>query len=366
MKRSTTLLLPVLLLVLASCGTPAQYSQQRFQDEIYAKIGEEPEVVRLYSEEDFERMAAANIAKKNGRDTLVIIVDDPWDFRWYSHFNRYHYAPWLWGGLGFAAHYWNRYYGNWYDPFWDGPFGFGYYYGGWYDPWYYSYFDPWYYDPWYYDPWYGYGHRYGWYDHPRYPGGYWGGGSWGGSYRGRDVVYTPRSTTTGGGSRERRPGSGPNYRYGSAGSTSLHGGTNVRPTTRARGTTSASASSSTSSSSGRTTAIPSPVRTREQGYNPSRTYQNKNSNSSNPTRSGSYNDAARSSSRSSSSSSSYGGGATRSGSSSSSYGGASRSSGGSYGGGATRSSGGGGGASYSSGNASHSGGGGGARSGGRR
>ena len=140
MKRSTTLLLPVLLLVMASCGTTAQYSQQRFQDEIYAKIGEEPEVVRLLSQKDFENKAAANIAHKQGRDTLVIILDDPWDVAWYSRYNRYHYSPWLWGGLAFGCHYWNRYYGSWYDPFWDNWYG---YYGGWYDPWYYSYFDPW-------------------------------------------------------------------------------------------------------------------------------------------------------------------------------------------------------------------------------
>ena len=169
MKRSTTLLLPVLLLVMASCGTTAQYSQQRFQDEIYAKIGEEPEVVRLLSQKDFENKAAANIAHKQGRDTLVIILDDPWDVAWYSRYNRYHYSPWLWGGLAFGCHYWNRYYGSWYDPFWDNWYG---YYGGWYDPWYYSYFDPWYYDPWYGGYGYGwYGHRYGWYDHPSYPGG---------------------------------------------------------------------------------------------------------------------------------------------------------------------------------------------------
>ncbi|MDY6444656.1 MAG: hypothetical protein SPK76_06485, partial [Bacteroidales bacterium] len=89
---------------MASCGTTAQYSQQRFQDEIYAKIGEEPEVVRLLSQKDFENKAAANIAHKQGRDTLVIILDDPWDFAWYSRYNRYHYSPWLWGGLAFGCH----------------------------------------------------------------------------------------------------------------------------------------------------------------------------------------------------------------------------------------------------------------------
>ncbi len=350
MKRSTTLLLPVLLLVMASCGTPAQYSQQRFQDGIYTKVGEEPAVVRLYSEKDFEDMAAARIARKQGRDTLVVIIDDPWDYAWYSRYNHYHYYPWLWGGLGFGSYYWNRYYGSWYDPFWDNWYG---YHGGWYDPWYYSYYDPWYYDPWYGG--YGwYDHRYGWYDHPSYPGGYWGGG---GSYRGRNVVYTPRSTTTVGGSRERRPGSGPNYRYGtpgSSGSTILRSGTNVRPSNGARAT--ASTSSRTSSSSASST-----IRTREQGYNPSRTYQNKNN--SNPTRSySSGSNSSRSYESNSSRSSTYSNNSSSSTSRSSSYGnsssGSTSRSSGSYGGG--------GGGSHSSGNASHSGGGGGGRSGGRR
>ena len=334
MKRSTTLFLPVLLLVMASCGTPAQYSQQRFPDGIYAKVGEEPEVVRLYSEEDFENMAAANIARKKGRDTLVVILDDPWDFAWYSRYNRYHYAPWVWGGLAFGSYYWNRYYGSWYDPFWDNWYG---YYGGWYDPWYYSYYDPWYYDPWYGG--YGwYGHRYGWYDHPVYPGGYWGGG---GYYRARDVVYTPRSTTTAGGSRDRRPGSGSNYRYGtpgSAGSSRVSGNTRDN-NTHAR--SSRNASSRSASTSDR----------RSEGYNPTRSY-NSSSSSGNSTRSyssGSSSSSSRSSSSSSSSSS-------RSYSSSSSSSSRSSSSGSSYsGGGSSRSSG--GGSSHSSGGGSHSGGG---------
>ena len=152
MKRSTTLLLPLLLLVLASCGTPAQYSQQRFQDGIYAAPGEQTELVQLYTEEDFEAMAAANIARKQqgNRDTLVVVLDDPWGYTW-----RYPYSSWAWGGLGFGSLYWNRWrFGGWYDPW---------YYDPWYGGWGYSWYDPWYYDPWYgpyyglgwYDPWYG-------------------------------------------------------------------------------------------------------------------------------------------------------------------------------------------------------------------
>ena len=130
MKRSTTLLLPLALLVLASCGTPAQYSQQRFQDGIYMKPGEEPQVVRLYTEEDFEAMAAANIARKHqqNRDTLVVILDDPWGYSWYDP-----YYSWAWGGLGFGSYYWNRWcYRGWYDPWYYDPWYGGY---GWYGSW---------------------------------------------------------------------------------------------------------------------------------------------------------------------------------------------------------------------------------------
>ena len=110
MKRSATLFLP-LLLMLASCGTTAQFAQQRFQDGIYARPGEETQAVRLYSEEDFAAMAAENISRKHSRDTMVVIVDDSW----------------AWGGLGFGTYYWNRWrhgYG-WYDTGAGGRFRFG-------------------------------------------------------------------------------------------------------------------------------------------------------------------------------------------------------------------------------------------------
>lgn len=343
MKRSTTLFLPFLLaLALASCGTPAQYVQQ-YPDGIYLRPGEEPEVVRLYSEEDFERMAAANIARKQGRDTLVVILDDPWDYSWYSRYNHYYYSPWAWGGLGlgFSSYYWNRWRFG-YDPWFYDPW--------YYDPWYYGYgYSYGWYDPWYYDPWYGgygwYGHRYGWYDQPWYYGGGWGGGR---NYANR--VYTPRSTTTVGGSRERRPGSGSNYRYGgtagSAGSSVIRGG-NTRSVNRSQAGTVRSGSSSSSSST---------TRSREQGYNPARTYGNSGSSS---------NSGSRSSSRSYSSESgrSYGSGSYSSGSSTRSYSGSSSS-------GSSRSYGGGGGGGYSGGggggSSRSSGGGGSHSSGGRR
>ena len=105
MKRSATLLLPIFIMMLASCGTPAQYAQQRYPDSIYLAPGEETETVRLYSEEDFERMAAANIARKYGRDTLVVILDDPWDYPWYSRYDYYYYSPYY--GFGYRPYYWN-------------------------------------------------------------------------------------------------------------------------------------------------------------------------------------------------------------------------------------------------------------------
>ena len=110
MKRSATLFLP-LLLMLASCGTTAQFAEQRFQDGIYARPGEET-AVRLYTEDDFAAMAADNISRKHSRDTMVVIVDDTW----------------AWGGLGFGSYYWNRWrrgYG-WYDPWYYDPYYYGF------------------------------------------------------------------------------------------------------------------------------------------------------------------------------------------------------------------------------------------------
>ena len=277
MKRSTTLFLPWILLVLASCGTPAQYSQQRFQDGLYMKPGEEPEIVRLYTEEDFEAMAAANIARKQqgSRDTLVIVLDDPWGYSW--RYPYYSYAPWVIGGLGFGTYYWNRWRYGWYDPWYYDPWYGGYSYG-WYDPWYAGWYDPWYYG---YGSYGWYGPRYGWYDYPYYR---YGAGR-GGGLPGRDFVYTPRSRTESGGSRTVRPGSGTNYRSGRAsgsgsGAIIRNGqGTSVR---RSRSSVSGGTSSSTersgSSSSGYNYS-----RSREQGYNYSRSYGNNNSNSGNST-----------------------------------------------------------------------------------
>ena len=123
MKRSATLFLP-LLFMLASCGTTAQFAEQRFQDGIYARPGEETQAVRLYNEDDFAAMAAENISRKHSRDTMVVILDDPWG----------------WAGLGFGSYYWNRWrYGYGWDPWFYDPYYYGYGFG-WYDPWYY---DPW-------------------------------------------------------------------------------------------------------------------------------------------------------------------------------------------------------------------------------
>ncbi len=337
MKRSTTLLLPLLLLVLASCGTPAQYSQQRFQDGIYAAPGEEPKVVQLYTEEDFEAMAAANIARKQQgtRDTLVVVLDDPWGYSW-----RYPYSSWAWGGLGFGSYYWHRWrFGGWYDPWFYDPWygGWGY---GWYDPW----FDPWYgpYYGGYYPGYYGYGWNYGWYDPwygPYYGGyGHWYPGGWGGHSRIHgNYVYTPRSLTEPVGRRETRPGSGRNYRYGtpgSAGSTAIgtRSGSNTVRRSQSGVRTGTSGSTTTGSAAQR----------REQGYNPNRSYNNRDQQSSSQSRTQtrSYNSNSNSGNYNSGASRSTGGGYSSGG------GGGYSSGGGSFGGGGSSShSGGGGGGS---------------------
>lgn len=227
MKRNTTLLLSVpAALALASCGMTAQYSYQQYQDGIYGYGGTyvPQKEVTIYSVEDFEAMAAARIAEKQGaaRDTVYVVLEDnrdsdiylgfglasflfwdpwylpdPWEYRiWYNHYRWY--DPWYYG-YSWAFDPWYHHY--WHDPW---------YYGHWYDPWYHGH---WYHDPWHVGP------------RPPKPGL---------SPDGRRY-FGERRFTQSPGRRERVPGTGSNRRnpgsvtrpgigggaYGSAGSTVL-------------------------------------------------------------------------------------------------------------------------------------------------
>lgn len=239
MKRSMTLLLP-LLAVLASCGTTAQYSQQRYQDGIYFQTTEEPEEVVVLSKEDFERLAAQNIRQQS----LEEVVDSskitytqvyPGDYYYDMYFSPFPTIA-LWAGtdLAFTSWYWDRWRLWWgpygpmgpYDTFWfdfNRPY-FGWGSWGWYDPWYYGGYgwgwgwrDPWapYWDPWYY--------RSGWYRYdPWYHYGYGGGGFI------RNVFYGPRYQTQPVGSRTIHAGSGASV---TRGTTPVYG-TRTTPATR--------------------------------------------------------------------------------------------------------------------------------------
>lgn len=227
MKRNTTLLLSVpAALALASCGMTAQYSYQQYQDGIYGYGGTyvPQKEVTIYSVEDFEAMAAARIAERQGaaRDTVYVVLEDdrdsdiylsfglapfllwdswylpdPWEYRiWYNHYRWY--DPWYYG-YSWAFDPWYHHY--WHDPW---------YYGHWYDPWYHGH---WYHDPWHVGP------------RPPRPGL---------SPDGRRY-FGERRFTQSPGRRERVPGTGSNRRnpgsvtrpavgggaYGSAGSTVL-------------------------------------------------------------------------------------------------------------------------------------------------
>ena len=127
MKRCTTLLLPLLLLTV-SCGITIQYPEQRFADGIYGS--RETREVHIYSPEEFEDMAALDLAARSYEDQKVtynvyVLPSLMFDTFWgVSHFYRY-YDPWF------------------YDPWYYGYAG----YYGWYDPWYYGwggYYSPWY------------------------------------------------------------------------------------------------------------------------------------------------------------------------------------------------------------------------------
>ena len=213
-------------MALASCGMTAQYSYQQYQDGIYSYGGTyvPQKEVTIYSVEDFEAMAAARIAERQGaaRDTVYVVLEDdrdsdfylgfglasflfwdpwylpdPWEYRiWYNHYRWY--DPWYYG-YSWAFDPWYHHY--WHDPW---------YYGHWYDPWYHGY---WYHDPWHVGP------------RPPRPGL---------SPDGRRY-FGERRFTQSPGRRDRVPGTGSNRRnpgsvtrpavgggaYGSAGSTVL-------------------------------------------------------------------------------------------------------------------------------------------------
>ena len=121
MTRRLILILTAAL-VAASCSMSSEYgSVRRFEDGIYYKaFDKDMQVEAPLSEEDFRAMAAEQIRqeRQGRRDTLVVVVDDPW------------YGP----RFGWYGGWHNRWYGGW---------GFGW--GGWYDPWYSHWYSPWYY-----------------------------------------------------------------------------------------------------------------------------------------------------------------------------------------------------------------------------
>lgn len=305
MNRCIVLVLPLLFL-LSSCGTTAQFAQQRFQDGIYSRPEPVAEAVQIYSKDDFAAMAAANIARETDlKDTVYVVVKE-YD-SWYN-------SPWFaWGSAWAFSWPWRHWaYSSWYDP-WYGWAGY---------PWYSGYWDPWYWNSWYWDPWY----WDSWYYHPHYHH-YWDDFYWrqpGLSSDGRHF-YGPRFLTQGSGSSVSRPGmtGSRNYtrsytsaggNYGSAGSSGnyrrSYNGSNAGSSGSVvigGGSRPSGSGQNSNSNAGRRP---------NSNYNYSRSYSspgsNVNSNSfSNPSRSNSYSRPSNSYSGGSSFSSpgrSYGGG----------------------------------------------------------
>lgn len=315
MNRCIVLVLPLLFL-LSSCGTTAQFAQQRFQDGIYSRPEPVAEAVQIYSKDDFAAMAAANIARDaNQKDTVYVVVRE--NDSWYN-------SPWFaWGSAWAFSWPWRHwaYYSSWYDPW----YGWGY-------PWYSGYWDPWYWDSWYYPHYHNYYPHY-WNDYRR-PGL---------SSDGRHF-YGPRFLTQGGGSSVSRPGTGSNLNYtrsyssaggnyGSAGSSNYRRGSALGSGTAGSGGSVITGTSRPSGSTSNSTVNNNANRRPNSNYNYSRSYGSENS--------GSYNNSFGSPSRSSQSTRSY----TSPGSSysrGSSYSSPSRSYGGGSGGGGAMRSGGGG------------------------
>lgn len=283
MKRSVILLLPALVM-LASCGTTAQFQSQRFQDGFYQRPSDEAPV-ELYTEDDFKQMAAENIAaekREQRKDTIVVTYKDvyPWDWEYQMYFSPFPlYGLFTTDVFYFNQWYRNRWYsGAWRDPLW-GPYIWRNYVDPfWYDPFFFDpFFDPfmcgslW--DPFWgsyygYNSWY-YGHYYGGY----YPG-YYHGHDWGPSVGGRPVSYGPSVNTRG------FVGNGTRGSYGS--------GSNIRRSSTATGRTSTIGRTGYNTSGIRRSGgvvSESTGRNYTRGYNRSNSGSSSSGTSSTPTRS---------------------------------------------------------------------------------
>ena len=320
MKKSIVLLLP-LALAAASCGTTAQYSQQRFQDGIYSSSAPQKPTSDILSEDDFRLLAARSIAEKEAQRqdstlkniTVQEVYVTPGSYEWDMYFSPF---PLIAVGIGYnlawSNWYWHRWH-TWWDP--------------WYSPWYGPSWHHHWYGPSWYDPWYGpvwHHHRSPEWREPGYVG----------PVRNGRGYQGPRNTTTPGGRAYGGGGSGFGGRpSGGASSRSAGGaGSSYRPGTSSRlgvsGTPGGSSRSGVTRSTGGASRTPG------------------------GSVGGSKSSGGSSHSSSSSSRSSYSGSSRSSSSSGSSYSGSSR--GGGF-------SGGGGGGSHSGGGSSRGGGGGGRR-----
>ena len=127
MKQSQFTIMSLLVcLTVASCGSSAQFAQQRFQDGIYRSTSPQPEEEQyaVLSREDIERMAAEQIEKDRLASGESLSYSDSDDR---TVVNLYLVDPWLYTPLSYGRYwdrwYWNRWHlGTWYDPYWSFSF----------------------------------------------------------------------------------------------------------------------------------------------------------------------------------------------------------------------------------------------------
>ena len=264
MNRCIVFLLP-LLFMFSSCGTTAQYAQQRYQDGVYGsrKVAA-TEAIHIYSKEEFVAMAAANIAREQEElggdiDTVYVILDLAQD-DWYNY-------PWYYG----RPYYWS--YSSWYYP--------------WYSSWYW-YYDPWYYS-WYWDPWFRHHrhhhhrhHHHHHHAHHRFAHNSFAWHGAGASYR-ANRVHTPRYMTQGGVSSLFRTSSASRTRtYGSSGASYTRSSTRASSsgTVNSSGANTYSRSSSVSRSSSNSGNSSTYSRSSSSGQSRSSTYSRSSSGGS--------------------------------------------------------------------------------------
>lgn len=185
----------------SACGTSGYYASSVYDDGIYYRPTADSRARMIAAQEmqrEKERQRQQDRYLAQDEEGNLYVVTELLNGETYESrlrkFDSPYYVNFSWYGA------WDSpWYNTWYNPWWGSwRYGFAPYYG-YYNPYYswnWGWYDPWYWGVGGFAGWYGHNYWYHWNDpwwhHP-------GPGPRPGVSNGRNVVYTPRNTATGGG-----------------------------------------------------------------------------------------------------------------------------------------------------------------------